>query len=157
MPTAPAAERGIGAFWARPIEAWADGSGGLTAAEAEDRADALGTSLHVRRRTSGWRLVVRQVEDPLACLDEPCDLVLHDEEAAAAHVEMWVAPDGTIGEVVEGGWSELGISERAAAAVMHPELILFLSTDGATFEPIDVREIRARPGPGATVQPRSAS
>lgn len=68
MPTAPAAERGIGAFWARPIEAWADGSGGLTAAEAEDRADALGTSLHVRRRTSGWRLVVRQVENPIVLL-----------------------------------------------------------------------------------------
>ena len=68
MPTAPAAERGIGAFWARPIEAWADGSDGLTAAEAEDRADALGTSLHVRRRTSGWRLVVRQVENPIVLL-----------------------------------------------------------------------------------------
>lgn len=27
------------------------------------------------------QLVVRQVEDPLACLDEPCDLVLHDGAA----------------------------------------------------------------------------
>ena len=35
------------------------------------------------------------------------------------------------------GWSELGISERAAAAVMHPELILFVSTDGTTFEQIE--------------------
>ncbi len=34
--------------------------------------------LAMRSALPRWQFVVRQVEDPIAHLDEPCDLVLHD-------------------------------------------------------------------------------
>ncbi|MFN8024385.1 MAG: magnesium-translocating P-type ATPase [Acidimicrobiales bacterium] len=66
MPTTPDLVSGAEPFWSLELDP--AGPLGLTVAEAERRAAELGTSLHVHRRMPGWRLAVRQVENPIVLL-----------------------------------------------------------------------------------------
>lgn len=96
----------------------------------------LDTILPEEYRNSVWNLTDTGIEVPVSAACQPTATTM----VVGGAVSTVAAGTPTAAAACESEvltWAELGISERAAAAVMHPELQLFFSADGTSFQQIE--------------------
>lgn len=96
----------------------------------------LDTLLPPEYRNAAWNLSDDGIEVPTdaACQSTATSVVVG---GVASTVAAGTDTTAAACEVTLFTWAELGISERAAAAVMRPELQLFFSSDGTNFQQIE--------------------
>lgn len=76
-----------------------------------------------------------------ACAATPTTISFGGDAPASTVGDATTVPAADAGPGCDGttySWADLGVSARAAEAMMHPEARFFLATDGSTFEPIPV-------------------
>ncbi|MCX6521273.1 MAG: hypothetical protein NTZ21_11465 [Actinobacteria bacterium] len=138
------AEQGVTSVGVNATSIAATANGVLVSAQVSANVD-LASKLPAEVRDLGWDLTESGVRVPTG---EGCDPV-------TATTISFGGPVGTVTEEASVGtatptttsaascdtriytWAELGISERAALAMTHPDVRLFFSADGDTFTEID--------------------
>jgi hypothetical protein len=110
-------------------------AGILLSAQVNAFAD-INAALPPEYRDSGWNIVDAGVE---VFAGGECGTATTMVVGVASTVPAGSTPPTAVAgcEQVVFSWADLGISERAAQTIQHPEVLLFFSPDGATFEPIE--------------------
>jgi hypothetical protein len=144
------AEQGVLSVGVNATSIAATTNGVLVTAQVNANVDLL-SKLPAEVRDLGWDLTESGVRVPTG---EGCDGVTPTTisfggpaatEAPAATVALdgTVAPDPLTCASRIYTWAELGISEAAAASMMHPEARMLFSTDGVAFTEIEPIGIEA--------------
>jgi hypothetical protein len=96
----------------------------------------INAALPPQYRDSGWNIVDTGVE---VFAGGDCGTATTMVVGVASTVLAGETPPSTVAgcEPITFTWADLGISERAAQTIQHPEVHLFFSADGTTFEPIE--------------------
>ncbi|CAB4547792.1 MAG: hypothetical protein F2534_04295 [Actinobacteria bacterium] len=128
------AEQGVTSVGVNATSIAATTTGVLVTAQVNANVD-LTSKLPAEVRDLGWDLTESGVRVPTG---EGCDSVTPTTISfGGPTTTVAVAPDLLTCASRIYTWAELGISEAAAASMMHPEARMLFSTDGVTFTEIE--------------------
>ena len=135
------AEQGVTSVGVNATSIAATANGVLVSAQVTANVDLM-SKLPTDVRGLGWELVESGVRVPTG---EGCDPVTASTISFGGPVATEAPVDTATPTTTPAPacdtriftWAELGISERAAEAMMHPDVRMFFSADGATFTEID--------------------
>lgn len=135
------AEQGVTSVGVNATSIAANDNGVVVSAQVTANVDLV-SKLPAEVRGLGWELVESGVRVPSG---EGCGLLTETTISfggpMATEAPVDQAPPSTTPapscDTRTYTWAELGVSERAAEAMMHPDVRMFFSADGVTFTEID--------------------
>lgn len=135
------AEQGVTSVGVNATSIAANDNGVLVSAQVTANIDLV-SKLPADVRGLGWELTESGVRVPTG---EGCDAVTASTISFGGPVATEATVDSATPSTTPAPscdtrtytWAELGVSERAAEAMMHPDVRMFFSADGVTFTEID--------------------